>query len=133
MSPAARTRIVRVYEDTGRRRGEYRVLVDRLWPRGLTKEAVDNDEWEKDVAPSSNLRRWYGHEEGRFAEFAERYRAELASPQVAKALSRLRGLAARQELVLLTATRDVDHSAAAVLLTVLNSSSGPETRSRTPR
>jgi uncharacterized protein YeaO (DUF488 family) len=74
----AHVEVVRVYEDPGRSPGEHRVLVDRLWPRGLTKTSVDFDEWEKDVAPSTELRRWYGHDPGRFAEFARRYRAELA-------------------------------------------------------
>ena len=71
--------IVRVYEDAGRRRGERRVLVDRLWPRGVSKEVIDYDEWTKDVAPSSELRRWYGHEPARFSEFSRRYRRELAN------------------------------------------------------
>src|SRR6516162_5937541 len=57
----SRVDVVRVYEDRGRSSHEYRVLVDRLWPRGLKKAAVDLDEWAKDVAPSDELRRWYGH------------------------------------------------------------------------
>lgn len=111
--------IVRVYDDPGRRRGEHRVLVDRLWPRGLAKEAVDHDEWAKDVAPSAELRRWYGHVPERFAEFSRRYRRELAQPPAADAVARLRAVAARQRLVLLTATKDVDRSGAAVLASVL--------------
>jgi len=104
-----------VYEDPGRRAGEYRVLVDRLWPRGLRKDAVDHDEWARDVAPSTALRRWYGHEPERFAEFADRYRAELAAGSAAEQLGRLRERARSGTLVLLTATRDVEISAAAVL------------------
>ena len=113
--PARRIEVVRVYEDPGRRRGEHRVLVDRLWPRGIRKETVDHDEWLKEVAPSAELRRWYGHEPERFAEFARRYRAELAGPQAAGEVARLAGLAGRRRLVLLTATRDVEHSGAVVL------------------
>ena len=111
--------VVRVYEDPGRTGGEYRVLVDRLWPRGLAKGAVDMDEWSKDVAPSGELRRWYGHRPERFEGFARRYRAELEAPAATEALTRLAEEARRQRLVLLTATRDVPHSGAAVLQSVL--------------
>jgi len=119
--PERGVEIVRVYEDTGRRRGERRVLVDRLWPRALTKEAVDYDEWSKDAAPSTELRRWYGHDPARFGEFSRRYRRELAAAPGAEEISRLRNLAAKHRLVLLTATRDVEHSGAAVLRAVLRS------------
>jgi uncharacterized protein YeaO (DUF488 family) len=107
--------IVRVYEDPGRKPGEHRVLVDRLWPRGVAKAAIDFDEWAKESAPSTELRRWYGHEPDRFGEFARRYRAELARAPGAPAVEHLRHLARRGNLVLLTATRDVEHSGAAVL------------------
>jgi uncharacterized protein YeaO (DUF488 family) len=113
-----RVEIVRVYDDPGRKRGEHRVLVDRLWPRGLSKDAVDYDDWPKDVAPSSELRRWYGHDPERFSEFSRRYRRELTVPPAARALAHLRGMTGRQ-LVLLTATRDVEHSGATVLRVVL--------------
>ena len=111
--------IVRVYEDTGRRRDEYRVLADWLWLRGQTKEAVEHDEWVKDAAPSTELRRWYGHDPARFGEFSRRYRRELAAAPDAEEISHLRDLAAKHRLVLLTATRDVEHSGAAVLRAVL--------------
>lgn len=111
--------VVRVYEDPGRTAGEHRVLVDRLWPRGLAKAAVDHDEWAKDVAPSAELRRWYGHLPERFEEFARRYRQELDGPDAQDEVARLAGVARRQRLVLLTATRDVPHSGAAVLQSVL--------------
>jgi uncharacterized protein YeaO (DUF488 family) len=111
--------VVRVYGDPGRKRGEYRVLVDRLWPRGLAKEAVDRDEWAKDLAPSTDLRRWYGHAPERFAEFARRYRTELAEPAAREALARLRKTATKRRVVLLTSTRDVEHSGATVLEAVL--------------
>ena len=111
--------VVRVYEDPGRAEGEYRVLVDRLWPRGLNKAAVDHDEWAKGVAPSAGLRRWYGHLPERFEEFARRYRAELDAPPAVDEVHRLEEVARRSRLVLLTATRDVPHSGAAVLRSVL--------------
>lgn len=107
--------MVRVYEDPGRSGKEHRVLVDRLWPRGVKKDAVDLDEWAKAVAPSAELRRWYGHAPERFAEFARRYRGELTEEPGASALAALRQHARRHKLVLLTATRDVERSGAEVL------------------
>ena len=104
----------RVYDDPSPQGGA-RVLVDRVWPRGLTKDAAHLDEWIKDVAPSTELRRWYGHEPERFTEFRHRYLAELAGPRPAAALDRLRELARSGKITLLTATRDLDHSQAAVL------------------
>jgi uncharacterized protein YeaO (DUF488 family) len=93
-----------------------RVLVDRLWPRGLSKERADLDEWCKDIAPSAELRRWYGHDPERFDEFAHRYRVELADPERAEVLRHLRGLAQAGPLTLLTATKDPSISEAAVLI-----------------
>ncbi|PNE41440.1 DUF488 domain-containing protein [Streptomyces noursei] len=98
-----------------------RVLVDRLWPRGMAKgdERVADAEWCKDVAPSTELRKWYGHDEARFEEFAERYRAELAEGAPGAALEHLRELAADGPLTLLTATKEVPLSHTAVLLEAL--------------
>jgi uncharacterized protein YeaO (DUF488 family) len=107
----------RVY-DENQGRG-YRVLVDRLWPRGVSKEKAAIDEWAKDVAPSDGLRRWYGHEPERFAEFARRYRAELTASPGKDAVARLRATSKKKPVLLLTATRDVAHSGAAVLLSAL--------------
>jgi uncharacterized protein YeaO (DUF488 family) len=92
-----------------------RVLVDRLWPRGLAKAKADIDEWCKDIAPSTELRKWYGHDPARFDEFSRRYRAELKQPQPAEALAHLRALAKDKPLTLLTATREPEISEAAVL------------------
>jgi uncharacterized protein YeaO (DUF488 family) len=115
--------IIRVYGDSGRRGDDYRILVDRLWPRGQTKAAVDFDEWAKDAAPSTELRRWYGHDPEHFTEFAHRYRAELALEPGAEALRGLREVRKTRRLVLLTATRDVEHSAATVLREVIKGGS----------
>lgn len=104
----------RVYEDTSAKDGK-RVLVDRVWPRGMRKEAAHLDEWLRDVAPSTELRRWYGHEPSRFAEFRRRYLAELRDAGHREAAGHLRDLAEDDRLTLLTATKDVDHSQAAVL------------------
>jgi uncharacterized protein YeaO (DUF488 family) len=125
-----RVTVVRVYEDPGREPGEHRALVDRLWPRGLRKDAVDLDEWAKDAAPTAELRRWYGHEPSRFAEFERRYREELAALPASSAVERLRSVARHQRLVLLTATADVEHSGAVVLAKVVQ---GEVARSRQSR
>jgi uncharacterized protein YeaO (DUF488 family) len=112
--------VLRVYDDPGRTPGEHRVLVDRLWPRGVKKETLDYDEWPKEVTPSSELRRWYGHEPSRFEEFARRYSEELNRAPAVTTLDRLREIAGRERVVLLTATRDVEHSGAEVLAAVLS-------------
>jgi len=104
----------RVYEDSSPSDGA-RVLVDRVWPRGLRKDSARLDEWMRDIAPSTELRQWYGHEPGRFAEFRHRYLAELREPERGQATDHLRELANERGVTLLTATRDVDHSQAAVL------------------
>ena len=116
-------RVARVY-DAPRVDDGWRVLVDRLWPRGLRKEDVDLDEWCKEVAPSTELRRWYGHRPDRFAEFARRYQRELDEPDRSASLSRLRELARRQHVTLLTATKDVAISGALVLAEVLRRQRG---------
>lgn len=97
----------------------HRVLVDRLWPRGLSKERAHLDEWCKQVAPSTELRQWYGHDPDKFAEFGRRYRAELEAPELVAAVEHLRGLAAQGPLTLITAAKRDDISEAAVLAAVL--------------
>lgn len=96
-----------------------RVLVDRLWPRGVKKADAHLDAWLKDLAPSPDLRRWYGHDPARFDEFARRYRDELSRSPAAEAVERLRELAQERPVALLTATRDVDRSGARVVRDVL--------------
>lgn len=107
----------RVYEEAASADGK-RVLVDRLWPRGLASQDADFD-WEKAVAPSDALRMWYGHTPERFAEFTRRYREELTSPDRAEAVERLARFAESGTLTLLTATKDPEHSQAEVLKEVL--------------
>ena len=114
----ANVQVKRVYEDRGTRDGQ-RVLVDRIWPRGLAKDQAGLDEWMKEVAPSTELRKWYGHDRERFPEFRRRYLGELKDAEHSEALARLRRLARRKRVTLLTATREVDISAAAVLATLL--------------
>lgn len=105
-----------------------RVLVDRLWPRGLAKTDADVDDWAKDVAPSDELRRWYGHEPDRFPEFRRRYLAELDLPAGRAALDRLRARNGTAPLTLLTATKDVGHSQAVVLAELLARPAVPASR-----
>jgi uncharacterized protein YeaO (DUF488 family) len=116
--PRPRVRVGRVYDARTAEDGT-RVLVDRLWPRGLTKSRADLDEWCKQIAPSTALRRWYGHEPNRSAEFGRRYRNELAEPERAAALQHLRELAQQRPITLLTATRSIENSEAAVLADLL--------------
>lgn len=114
MARERRVRVRRVYDPPEGTDGS-RVLVDRLWPRGLSKEKAALDEWCKDAAPSPELRKWYGHDPERFEEFSRRYRAELDDAAHADAVAHLRQLAARGPLTLLTATGQWEISAAAVL------------------
>jgi uncharacterized protein YeaO (DUF488 family) len=110
----------RVYDEPGPADGR-RVLVDRLWPRGLSKEKAHLDEWLKAVAPSDELRRWYGHDPEKFGEFQRRYQAELTEPERAEAFRRLSSEAKAGPVTLLTATRDLERSEAAVLVRLMRS------------
>lgn len=111
----------RIYENDASSQEGKRVLVDRLWPRGMSKERAHLDEWLRDVAPSTALRQWYHHDTERFDEFRDRYVAELEDAEHRPAVEHLRDLAARDRVTLLTATKDVDHSEAAVLADWLDS------------
>lgn len=117
-------RACRVYDPPGPEDGA-RVLIDRLWPRGLRKDSARFDEWCKEVAPSTELRTWYGHRAARFAEFAQRYQEELTEASRAAALAHLAELAeANRTLTLLTASKDLDLSHAAVLAEAIRRSLG---------
>lgn len=111
-------RVHRVYDKPSPEDGA-RVLVDRIWPRGMRKDAAHLDEWAKEVAPSTGLRNWYQHDPGKFDEFRRRYTAELAGQGPREALNQIRALAARGPVTLLTATKDVSLSQAAVLAELL--------------
>lgn len=115
-SSAVRAR--RVYESREPNDGR-RVLVDRIWPRGLTKASADLDEWCKEVAPSTQLRKWYAHDPDWFEEFERRYKLELTESTRTAAFAHLRELRGKQPLTLLTATKRVEISAAAVLAALL--------------
>ncbi len=111
-------RVARLADPAGPADG-VRVLVERLWPRGTARTAVVLDGWYRGLAPSDELRTWYGHDPERFAEFAERYRAELREPDRLAALQRLRELAGTGPVTLLTASGSPAISQAAVLAAVL--------------
>jgi uncharacterized protein YeaO (DUF488 family) len=118
MAGKTKVQVRRVYEEPARGDGT-RVLVDRVWPRGLTKAKASLDEWCKQIAPSTQLRNWYGHEPDRFEEFGRRYREELTDPERAEALAHLRELAGKRTLTLLTATKEPRISQAKVLAELL--------------
>lgn len=101
--------------------GSVRVLVDRVWPRGIRKDALPVDDWPKELTPSPELRHWFHGPEGDFAEFRRRYRAELAADEPAAALERLRGWdASGRTVTLLSSVRDPAHGHPAVLAELLD-------------
>jgi uncharacterized protein YeaO (DUF488 family) len=111
-------RIRRAYEPPAKDGGA-RVLVDRLWPRGARKEALALDEWVKDVAPSDELRRWFGHDPTRWEEFASRYEAELREPAARARVAELARRALAGPLTLVFGARDEEHNNAVVLRAVV--------------
>ncbi|MET9356645.1 DUF488 family protein [Streptomyces sp. NPDC006617] len=112
-------RVRRVYEPAEPDDG-VRVLVDRLWPRGVSKDAARVDEWPKGLTPSTELRRWYHAGEGSYEEFARRYEAELSAPEASELLDRVRKLAEAGDVTLLTSATSPGESHAAVLLRLLD-------------
>ena len=117
MSAKHRLTVSRVY-DTDPGDGE-RVLVDRLWPRGFRKGDPRIDRWLREVAPSTELRKWYAHQPERFDEFSARYAAELQTPDGAAALTELRDVVKAGPVTLVTAARDLEGSHVAVLAELL--------------
>jgi uncharacterized protein YeaO (DUF488 family) len=118
VAETAKVQVRRIY-DTHLTGDGTRVLVDRVWPRGLTKTKADLDEWCKQVAPSTELRKWYSHDPALFDEFARRYHTELEQPERSDALAHLRDLAKDRTLTLLTATKQPEISEAEVLAKIL--------------
>ena len=110
-------RIKRVYEEPDADDGT-RILVDRLWPRGLTKEKARVDLWLKDVAPSTNLRKWFAHDLAKWTQFEVRYREELKKGN--EQLSLLKQEAAKGTITLVYGARDQQHNEAVVLQRLLN-------------
>jgi uncharacterized protein YeaO (DUF488 family) len=114
-------RLKRAYEPAEATDG-YRVLVDRLWPRGVSKEKARLDEWARELAPSSELRTWFGHDPARFDEFRRRYLDELGAQ--GDKLAALRERASGGTLTLVYAARDSEHNDAVVLADVLRHPAG---------
>jgi len=111
-------RLKRAYEPADESDG-YRVLVDRLWPRGVSKAKAHLDLWMKDIAPSTELRRWFGHDPARWDEFERRYRAELTEPDQRQLVTALADRAAHGPLTLVYGARDTLHNEAVVLREVV--------------
>ena len=112
--------VVRVYDIAPAEPG-YRVLVDRLWPRGVLKEALHPDLWAKDIAPSTELRKWFGHDKARFGEFARLYRNELDINGEAAAFAKaIAGRLANEDVLLLYAAKNPNCNHAIVLRDRLN-------------
>ena len=107
-------RLQRAYEDPGTEDG-HRVLVDRVWPRGRTKDELRLDAWARDLGPSTELRKWFGHEPARWPEFQTRYREELADPEKSRALDELAAEARRGPVTLVYGARDREHNQARVI------------------
>ena len=112
--------IKRAYEQPGARDG-IRILVDGLWPRGVSKADLKISAWEKSIAPSKALRVWYGHDPVKWPEFRSRYRDELEEPPRREVLDRLIAIAGQGILTLVFAARDADHSNAAVIAEAIQS------------
>ena len=110
--------IKRIYDQPGSSDG-YRVLVDRLWPRGVSKSAAQLDEWLKDIAPTNDLRIWFNHDPDRWACFVERYRGELLVPKHFEELARLKGIAGTSTLTLVFSARSESQNNAVVLRDVI--------------
>jgi len=111
-------RIRRVYSEPSSRDG-VRILVDRVWPRGISKERAHIVEWRKDLAPTTSLRKWFGHEPVRWIEFRRRYRTELARSEMRDELKKLARLSRKRTITLVYSAADADHNQAVVLMELL--------------
>lgn len=111
-------KIKRIY-DTPLAEDGFRVLVDRLWPRGISKEKASVNEWLKDIGPSNELRKWFGHQPELFSEFAQKYKTELNSKM--DLLHYLKNISDKENLTLVYSAKDEFHNQAEVILQVLNS------------
>lgn len=113
-------KIKRIYDDAAEDDG-YRVLVDRIWPRGLSKEKANLDAWIKEIAPSHELRKWFGHESEKFSEFSQRYKTELAkNEEYKKGLIELKERLEEENVTLLYAAKDETHNQAVVLKEIID-------------
>ena len=111
--------IKRIYEKAASRDG-HRILVDRIWPRGVSKEDAQLDDWNKDIAPSTDLRKWFDHKEDRFSEFKKRYKKELSKHT--NDLKEIASIAKEKQVTLLYGAKDKEHNQAVVLKEFLENS-----------
>ncbi len=112
-------KIKRAYEGKAAGDGQ-RIYVDRLWPRGVSKEKAAFDEWFKDLSPSDELRKWFGHEPDKFAEFRKRYIKELSTPEKKELLRRVADMAEKADVTLVYSAKDTEHNNAVVLRELVN-------------
>jgi uncharacterized protein YeaO (DUF488 family) len=119
-----RIQIKRAYEEAEPSDG-YRALVDRLWPRGLSKESLKFDAWYKDLAPSAELRTWFSHKVEHWEQFKDSYRSELHAPDQEARMRELLAAAGKQEITLLYAAKDTEHNQAVVLAEELRALGSP--------
>ncbi len=113
----------RAYEDPGPNDG-YRVLVDRVWPRGRSREELRLDRWARELGPSTALRKWFGHDPARWEEFRSRYRDELRAPKSARILDELATQARHGTLTVVYGARDTEHNQAVVIAEELERRAG---------
>jgi uncharacterized protein YeaO (DUF488 family) len=106
--------VKRAYDEPSSKDG-YRVLVDRLWPRGISKEKLKVDDWMKEIAPSTELRKWYGHEPEKWPEFRKRYRSELSKPPASDLLDQLVKRARKGKVTLVIGAKDAERANGAVI------------------
>jgi uncharacterized protein YeaO (DUF488 family) len=116
MAPVLDVRTKRVYEEPALGDG-FRILVDRVWPRGISRQRARLDEWDRTLSPSTELRKWFGHDPGRYEEFRRRYLEELQGHR--DRLTKLRSLARQGTLTLVYGAKDPEHNQAIVLAEVL--------------
>jgi uncharacterized protein YeaO (DUF488 family) len=124
-----RLKIKRAYEPAAKSDGR-RILIDRLWPRGLTRDVAGIDEWAKDLSPSTALRRWFNHDPKLWAEFVDRYREELSAPAARLALGRLRTLASSRQVTLVYAASNREYNNAVALCTILDGMAAPRRKGK---
>src|SRR5512140_2548242 len=106
--------VKRIYDTPGRSDG-MRILIDRVWPRGVSKAAAHIDGWLREIAPSDRLRKWFGHKPEHWAEFQRKYRKELGEPSKAELVKQLRSLGRKRKVTLLYGARDTEHNQAVAL------------------
>lgn len=116
MSDKLKIKIKRVYDDVANNDG-YRLLVDKIWPRGVKKEDAELDEWNKGLAPSDKLRKWFDHDSDKFDEFKKRYKKELKDKN--EELERIKEMAKDKRVCLLFGAKDEEHNQAVVLKEIL--------------